>query len=47
MGASFFLGENLNHHFHYTNGTDLDLLKDFDFFTEKKTFAPEWGGAIF
>ena len=43
----FSLGENLNHHLHYTNGTDLDLLKDFDFFTEKKTFSPEWGGATF
>ncbi len=43
----FSLGENVNHHFHYTNGTDLDLLKDFDFFIEKKTFSPEWGGSTF
>ena len=43
----FSLGENLNHHLHYTNGTDLDLLKDFDFFTEEKTISPEWGGSTF
>jgi LPS-assembly protein len=43
----YALGENFNHHFYYSNGSDLDLIKDFDFFTESKTFGPEWGGNSF
>ncbi|MDC0255391.1 hypothetical protein OAK75_10830 [Bacteriovoracales bacterium] len=43
----YALGDNFNHHLYYTNGTDLDLLKDFDFFTEEKTLGPEWGGSSF
>ncbi|MDO9183454.1 MAG: hypothetical protein Q7U04_13650, partial [Bacteriovorax sp.] len=38
---------NFNNHFYYTNSSDLDSVRDLDFFTKKKTSGTEIGGGGF
>ncbi|MBT7610476.1 MAG: LPS-assembly protein LptD [Bacteriovoracaceae bacterium] len=40
----FEFGSSFNHHFSFTNASDLDMTRDFDFFTYDHLYGSEFGG---
>ena len=43
----FSVGNNLNHHIYFNDGSDLDMVRDFNFFTSPKIRGSELGGGGF